>query len=247
MILKVLVDNLEEEFYQKVNLSEGVLMKKKLRISPSIIAVDYNSQTELNEAIAIMKKAHISMMHLDVMDGKFVPTKTFDAEFVKKMRDETDFLLDVHLMVKDPEKVIDEYIEAGADILTVHYESTKDLEGVLRRIKANGLLAGVSLKIETEIDVLAPLIKNNLIDVVLIMSVEPGACGRPFDASVLSKIRSLRELNSKLEISVDGGINQTNIKEVVEAGANIAVAGSAIFGTENPLDAIRTMRGNKNR
>lgn len=217
-------------------------MERKVRVSPSIIAIDITDDKKISEAVNILKEAKVELLHLDVMDGKFVPEKTFEADFVQKMHNETDFILDTHLMVDSPELVIDKYIEAGADILTVHYESTNNLEALLKKIKSKGLLAGVSIKLDTHIEVLLPYLKAKLIDVILVMSVEPGACGRPFDERVLNKISALREISPKVDIEVDGGINLGNIEAVVDAGANIVVSGSAIFKSENPVQTIKDMK-----
>lgn len=218
-------------------------MRKKVRISPSIIATDYKSEEGLNNALSILKRSRISLLHLDVMDGVFVPNITFGAEFVSKMRDKTDFILDTHLMIEHPEEHIDEYVKAGANILTVHYEATKNLEETLKNIRDAGLLAGVSIKLETPVEKLEKIITEDLVDVILVMSVEPGDSGRPFDERAIEKIRTLRGYSSKLDIEVDGGINAFNIEKVVEAGANLVVAGSSIFRSENPIEAIKSMKG----
>ena len=218
-------------------------MIKKVRVSPSIIAVDYNDTQKLESALQMLKKTRNPLLHLDVMDGKFVPEKNLGIEFVSKMQEETDFILDVHLMVENPETVIDEYIRVGADILTIHSEAVGDLASVLQKIKSSGVLAGVAIKLDTSIDEIKDYIKKDLIDVVLVMSVEPGACGRAFNEKALAKIRSLRKLSSRLEIEVDGGINLQNISSVVDAGANIVVSGSAIFGASDPRKVIKEMRG----
>lgn len=216
-------------------------MERKVRVSPSIIAVNINDDKEVKAAIQNLQDAKVALLHLDVMDGKFVKEKTFGVEFVQKMHNETDFILDTHLMVDNPEDVIDDYIDAGADILTVHYEATKNLEWVLRKIKSNGLLAGVSIKLDTHIEVLIPYLKSKLIDVILVMSVEPGACGRAFDERALNKIVALREISPKVDIEVDGGINLENVEKVVNAGANIIVSGSSIFKSADPIQVIREM------
>ena len=220
-------------------------MKKRVRISPSIIAADYKTESGLESAIEILMMSRVPLVHLDVMDGKFVPNKTFGAEFVAIMRDKTDFILDTHLMIENPENHIQEYADAGADILTVHYEATKNLESVLKNIRDEGMLAGVSIKLETPVSVLEKIVKENLVDVVLVMSVEPGDYGRPFDERAIEKIRELRSYSSRLDIEVDGGINPSNIERVVEAGANLVVAGSAIFKSEDPVQAVKSMKGYK--
>lgn len=222
-------------------------MERKVRISPSIIATEYNNESKLSSALEMLKESKVALLHLDVMDGKFVSQKTFGPEFINKMQKQTDFLLDTHLMINSPEDYIDDYINAGADILTVHYESTQNLEWCLRKIKSNGLLAGVSIKLDTHIEVLVPYLQSKLIDVILVMSVEPGACGRKFDERALNKIKALRELSPKLDIEVDGGINLDNIKSVVDAGANIIVSGSSIFKSSNPSNVIKEMSSYKCR
>lgn len=218
-------------------------MNQRVRISPSIIATDYKNEDNLDNALRVLKQAKVPLLHLDVMDGKFVENTTFGPEFVSKMRDKTDFILDTHLMIENPEDHIQEYIRAGADILSVHYESTKNLEATLKDIRDAGLLAGVSIKLETPVEELESLIKNKLVDLVLVMSVEPGDCGRAFDERALEKIATLRSYSSKLDIEVDGGINPDNIMLVVEAGANIVVSGSAIFKSDNPVETIKSMKG----
>ena len=218
-------------------------MNQRVRISPSIIATDYKNEDNLDNALRVLKQAKVPLLHLDVMDGKFVENTTFGPEFISKMRDKTDFILDTHLMIENPEDHIQEYIRAGADILTIHYESTKNLEATLKDIRDAGLLAGVSIKLETPAEELESLIKNKLVDLVLVMSVEPGDCGRAFDERALEKIATLRSYSSKLDIEVDGGINPDNIMLVVEAGANIVVSGSAIFKSDNPVETIKSMKG----
>ena len=141
-------------------------MNQRVRISPSIIATDYKNEDNLDNALRVLKQAKVPLLHLDVMDGKFVENTTFGPEFVSKMRDKTDFILDTHLMIENPEDHIQEYIRAGADILSVHYESTKNLEATLKDIRDAGLLAGVSIKLETPVEELESLIKNKLVDLV---------------------------------------------------------------------------------
>ena len=215
-----------------------MIKEKKVKLSPSIIATDYKNPDTLNLALEFLKSNKVAILHLDVMDGKFVKNKTFDASFVRKMREKTDFILDTHLMVKNPEDVIEDYIEAGADILTVHYEATKNLENVLKQIKKKGVLAGVSIKPETDPTVLKSVLDKNLVDVVLVMSVEPGACGQTFNQGSIEKIKKIRKMNDKVDIEVDGGINDLTAPMVVKAGANIIVSGSAIFGASDPKSAI---------
>ena len=218
-------------------------MGKKVRISPSIIAVQYNNEDKLKEALDVIRSSRLSLLHLDVMDGKFVPAKHLDSNFVQKMREQTDFILDVHLMVQNPENVIQEYIDAGADILTIHAEATSDTRNTLQKIRSSGVLAGVAIKPDTPVSAIKKLIDEGLVDMVLVMSVEPGACGRPFDQRALEKIRELRTYSSKLDIEVDGGINNDNLPSVVDAGANLVVSGSHIFGAVDPKAVIKSMKG----
>lgn len=220
-------------------------MERKVKISPSIIATDYKSSQKISEVINILNEGKVALVHLDVMDGKFVPATTFGVDFIKKMHSDTDFLLDVHLMVEMPDEMIEDYIDSGADILTIHYEATSNIEWCLRKIRLCGALAGVAISPNTDVSVLEPYIKAKLIDIVVVMSVEPGACGRVFDERAIGKIKSLREQSSKIDIEVDGGINLDNILQVVEAGANIVVAGSAIFNANDPVGVIREMSSYK--
>lgn len=220
-------------------------MERKVKVSPSIIATDYKSPQKVSEAINILNEGKVALVHLDVMDGKFVPATTFGVDFVQKMHSETDFLLDVHLMVESPDEVIEDYIDSGADILTIHYEATSNVEWCLRKIRLCGALAGVAINPNTDVSVLEPYIKAKLIDLVVVMSVEPGACGRAFDARAIGKVKALRELSSKIDIEVDGGINVDNIARVVDAGANIVVAGSAIFNANDPVSVIKEMSSYK--
>ena len=220
-------------------------MERKIKVSPSIIAVNYNDEKVLNSSLETLKKSKVELLHLDVMDGKFVDNKTFGAEFVSKMRNSTDFILDTHLMIENPEESLDQYIDAGADIITVHYESTKNLKSVLQKIKANSILAGVSIKPQTDIKVLFDLIDEGLIDLVLVMTVEPGKCGQKFISDTLFKIRKLRLKYPKLDIQVDGGVNLDNIEILVHLGANIVVSGSAIFNSGNPIGTIKEMKSYK--
>lgn len=218
-----------------------MIKEKKVKLSPSIIATDYKNPDTLNLALEFLKSNKVAILHLDVMDGKFVDNRTFGSEFVKLMREKTDFILDTHLMVENPDQVIDEYVSAGSDILTVHFEATNNLEKVLKQIKKKGVLAGVSINPETEPEVLKPFFDKKLIDVVLVMSVNPGACGQQFNPQAINKIKKIREMNDKVDIEVDGGINMVTAPKVVDAGVNIIVSGSAIFGANDPKRALKQL------
>lgn len=220
-------------------------MDKKIKLSPSIIASNYTSLDDVAVSLDILNKNKIDMVHLDVMDGKFVPAKTFDFNYILELRDRTDFLLDVHLMVENPNADIDKYMEAGADIITFHYEtvgSAEEMVDLLKTIKSNGILAGVAINPETPERVLFPFLKENLIDVVLIMSVHPGACGQKFMPEVIEKVARISRLFPKVDIAVDGGMNPETAKLVADKGANIIVAGSSIFNSKDIKSTIKQFR-----
>ena len=161
------------------------------------------------------------------MDGMFVPNITFGAPVIKSIRNKTKLVFDVHLMIEKPERYIDDFVKAGADIITVHAESTVHLHRVIQQIKAYGIKAGVSLNPSTPVDVLKYIIND--IDMVLIMSVNPGFGGQKFINSAIDKIKDVRKLNKSVDIQVDGGITADTIGKCIEAGANIFVAGSYVF------------------
>lgn len=216
---------------------------KNVKIAPSIIAVDYNNEDVLNKALKDLKASKIALLHLDVMDGKFVTNKTFDHTFVEKMKDKTDFILDVHLMVENPMNSLEDYIQAGADILTVHHEAVKEsAEAVLNKIRSYGLLAGISINPETKVEVLKPYLDKNLVDVVLLMSVTPGACGQKFNANVFDKMEWLQKNYPKVDIEVDGGVNQTNAPSLIEMGAKVLVSGSTIFNSSDIAKTIKELK-----
>ena len=218
-------------------------MFRFLKISPSIIAVDYNNDEILFENINKLQNSLAKFIHLDVMDGKFVQNKTFDHTFVEKVRSKTDLLLDVHLMVENPDEVILDYIKAGADILTVHYEACEDIEKTLKTIRDNGCLAGVSISPKTAVSNIEHLVVNGLVDVVLVMGVEPGACGQEFLPETALKVSELRDMDKSVEIEVDGGINVRNARMLKKLGATILVSGATIFNSKDINQTIKQLRG----
>lgn len=217
-------------------------MFKLVKISPSIIAVDYKNPLILDAALKSLKETKVSLLHLDVMDGKYVENKTFNHEFVEEMKNKTDFVLDVHLMVEKPEDVIDNYIEAGADILTIHAEATNKVEEILKKIRDKGLLAGVSINPETSVEVLLPYLDKNLIDVILLMAVKPGACGQKFNPVVFDKIVWLKKNYPKVDIEVDGGVDLINSSHLVKLGADVLVSGSTIFNSSDISKTIKALK-----
>jgi len=205
------------------------------KISPSILSADFG---HLNDDIKTVED-HSDYIHVDVMDGHFVPNLTFGAPVVKCIKSKLP--LDVHLMISNPEDYIEDYAKAGANVLTVHFEAVSNLHELLAKIKENGMRAGVSIKPGTEVEVLEEYLDE--LDWVLVMSVEPGFGGQGFIEIAFDKIKWLREHAPELDIAVDGGINNETGRKCVEAGANVLIAGSYIFGAENRIEAIELLRG----
>lgn len=211
-----------------------------IKISPSILACDF---ARMGEEIAKVDKFS-DYLHVDVMDGLFVPNISFGMPVIKSIRKTTDIIFDVHLMIERPERYIDEFAKLGSDIITIHYESTQDPASVLKMIRASGKKAGISIKPGTDTSVLIPLLP--LCDMVLIMTVEPGFGGQKFMHDMMSKVRAIRDIvekeNLNIEIEVDGGINTETAAIAAKAGANVLVAGSSVFASPNAEVAIREMR-----
>ena len=205
---------------------------KKIQISPSILSADFS---QLGNEIKKLEKGGADMIHVDVMDGHFVPNLTIGPPVIKALKKHSSMIFDVHLMISPVHDYIDSYADAGADIITIHPEATDDLKSSLLKIKSLGKKVGVSLNPKTKINVIEKYLND--IDLVLIMSVNPGFGGQKFMPEVLTKIKELKKIqkekNIDFDIEIDGGINFENSKIVIEAGANILVSGTTVFKSNN--------------
>ena len=212
-------------------------MMRKIKIAPSLLAADFSN---LSSEIAKVEKARCDMLHIDVMDGHFVPNITVGPVVVKAIRKCTKLILDVHLMIEHPEKYIDDFAEAGANHITFHAEACHgNLHEVIKKVHSHAITCGVSLKPATSLSQIKDYLND--VDRVLLMTVNPGFGGQSFMPEVLQKISELRGIYDK-DIQVDGGINQETAKQAVLAGANVLVAGTAIFGTSDIKKAIEALR-----
>jgi ribulose-phosphate 3-epimerase len=212
-----------------------------VKIAPSILSADF---ARLGEEIKDVERGGADYIHVDVMDGHFVPNITIGPLIVEAIRPITTLPLDVHLMIENPDLYIEAFAKAGADYITVHVEACRHLHRTIQLIKSTGAKAGVVLNPATPVGSLKHIIED--VDMVLLMSVNPGFGGQKFISSVLPKIRQVKELadslNPELEIEVDGGVNEETAKLVIDAGANVLVAGSAVFNKEDRGAAIASLR-----
>ncbi len=212
-----------------------------IKVAPSILSADF---TDLKNEIEKVEKAGADYLHVDIMDGMFVPNITFGQGMVSAIKRVASVPLDVHLMIEKPERYIEEFAAAGADIITVHQESTVHLNRTLQQIKDCGVKAAVSINPHTPIENIANVL--DMVDMVLIMTINPGFSGQKFIENSLEKITQLKKIidekGYKIDIEVDGGINDKTAKKVIAAGANVLVAGSFVYGSADTQKAIQLLK-----
>lgn len=212
----------------------------KIKISPSILSADF---AKMGEGVKCVEKWGADYVHCDVMDGVFVPNITFGMPMVKALRPYTKLPLDVHLMIVNPEKFVENFIDAGADIITFHPDVCRDIRGTLKRIRERGVKAGLVINPDVKVNAALPYIDE--IDILLLMGVYPGFGGQKFIESVYDKISEAKAMIGErdIELEIDGGVTEDNIDEMLSLGINVVVGGSSVFKSANPKETIRRLRG----
>ena len=216
-----------------------------IKLAPSILSADF---ARLLEDVKKVEKAGCEYLHIDVMDGHFVPNITLGPGIVKSLRKDVNMVFDAHLMIENPDNYIKEFADAGCDIIVVHQEACTHLHRTIQNIKSHGIKAGVALNPATPIETIKYVLQD--VDMVLLMSVNPGFGGQSYIPVVTEKIKelkALKKMRADIDIEVDGGVKPSNIAEVVNAGANVIVAGSAIFNAGNIDEAVKSLRENASK